>query len=188
MPPLRPTEDLPRAAAALEIRAAFSSELPSLRRSRYSFSSLIDGFGTTNSKSRLNFLALLRAGHTDYVINDAALSYMRERALAEPVIARLAAHTDKRFADPTAWQAHLEQLGITQLAVTPNPMQIATEGALWGSIQVHGFLHEGVIVSDDAGQFAVGNHALCWIHAERLVHKLDTLPTTSVPPSSLCVR
>ena len=131
-------------------------------------------FGTTNSKSRLNFLDLLRAGHTDYVINDAALSYMRERALAEPVIARFAAHTDKRFADPTAWQAHLEQLGITQLTVTPNPMQIATEGALWGSIQVHGFLHEGVIVSDDAGQFAVGNHALCWIHAERLVHKLDT--------------
>ena len=57
-------------------------------------------FGTTNSKSRLNFLALLRAGHTDYVINDAALSYMRERALSEPVIARLAAHTDKQFADP----------------------------------------------------------------------------------------
>ncbi len=131
-------------------------------------------FGTTNSKSRLNFLDLLRAGHTDYVINDAALSYMRERALAEPVIARLAAHTDKQFADPAAWQAHLEQLGMTQLTVTPNPMQIATEGALWGSIQVHGFLQEGVIVSDDAGQFAVGKHALCWIHAERLVHKLDT--------------
>jgi len=33
-------------------------------------------FGTTGSKSRLNFLGLLRAGHTDYVINDAALDYM----------------------------------------------------------------------------------------------------------------
>ena len=31
-----------------------------------------------------------------------------------------------------------------------------------------------MLVSDDAGQFAVGHHALCWIHAERLVHKLDT--------------
>jgi hypothetical protein len=31
-----------------------------------------------------------------------------------------------------------------------------------------------VIVSDDAGQFDVGHHALCWVHAERLVHKLDT--------------
>ena len=29
-------------------------------------------------------------------------------------------------------------------------------------------------VSDDAGQFDVGQHALCWVHAERLVHKLDT--------------
>ena len=30
------------------------------------------------------------------------------------------------------------------------------------------------ILSDDAGQFNVGRHALCWVHAERLVHKLDT--------------
>lgn len=31
-----------------------------------------------------------------------------------------------------------------------------------------------MIVSDDAGQFNVGRHGLCWIHAERLVHKPDT--------------
>jgi uncharacterized small protein (DUF1192 family) len=130
-------------------------------------------FGTTKSKSRLNFLDLLRAGYTDYVINDAALSYMRNRALAGPIIARLAEHPDKQFVDPAAWQAHLERLGIIALTVTPDPVQIATEGALWGSIQSHDFLLEGVIVSDDAGQFAVGQHALCWIHAERLVHKLD---------------
>src|SRR4029077_5887859 len=41
-------------------------------------------FGTTSSKSRLNFLALLRAGYDDYVINAEALAYMRERALAAP--------------------------------------------------------------------------------------------------------
>ena len=29
-----------------------------------------------------------------------------------------------------------------------------------------------MIVSDDASQFRVGVHALCWVHAERLVHKL----------------
>ena len=131
-------------------------------------------FATTKSKSRLNFLDLLRAGHTDYVVNDVALTYMRERALAGPVIARLAEHPDKQFANPAAWQAHLERLGITALTVTPDPVQIATEGALWGSIQSHEFLREGVIVSDDAGQFAVGQHALCWVHAERLVHKLDS--------------
>ena len=34
-----------------------------------------------------------------------------------------------------------------------------------------------MIVSDDAGQFRVGDHALCWVHAERLVHEL--VPTTA---------
>jgi len=131
-------------------------------------------FGTTSSKSRLNFLNLLRAGYADYVINDAALAYMRERSLAGPIIARLADHPDKHFAGPAAWQAHLERLGIAGLTVAPDPVQIATEGALWGSIQSHDFLRETVIVSDDAGQFAIGRHALCWVHAERLVHKLDT--------------
>lgn len=131
-------------------------------------------FGTRASKSRLNFLDLLRAGHTDYVINAAALTYMRSRALAGPVIRRLAAQPQTRFADATAWRAHLDRLGLTDLRATPNPVLIATEGALWGSIHDHGFLREAVIVSDDAGQFAVGRHALCWVHAERLVHKLDT--------------
>lgn len=130
-------------------------------------------FGTTGSKSRLNFLDLLRAGHTDYVINEAALAYMCEHKLARPIIARLAGHAEMHFADPAAWQAHLERLGITALPVTPNPVQIATEGALWGSIHAHEFLPDTVIVSDDAGQFNVGYHALCWVHAERLVHKLD---------------
>jgi hypothetical protein len=49
-------------------------------------------FGTTGSKSRLNFLELLRAGHNDYVVNDEALAYMRERALARHVIDCLAEH------------------------------------------------------------------------------------------------
>jgi hypothetical protein len=131
-------------------------------------------FGTTDRKSRLNFLDLLRAGHPDYVVDDAALAYMRTRALAGSTIALLQAHPDKQFADTAAWQAHLERLGIAALTVRPDPVQIATEGALWGSIQSHGFLQDTIIVSDDAGQFVVGQHGLCWVHAERLVHKLET--------------
>jgi hypothetical protein len=131
-------------------------------------------FGTTGSKSRLNFLDLLRAGHTDYVINDAALDYMLEHALAGSVIRKLAQHEQRRFADQSAWMRHLEQLGVTDLAVTPDPVRVATEGALWGAVSAHGFLCEAVVVSDDAGQFDIGPHALCWIHAERLVYRLET--------------
>jgi hypothetical protein len=131
-------------------------------------------FGTTGSKSRLNFPELLRAGFTDYVVNEAALDYMREHDLSGAVIQKLAGHPQRQFADAGAWKHHLEQLGITDLQVTPDSARVATEGALWGAIAAHGFLHDAVIVSDDAGQFNVGAHALCWIHAERLVHKLET--------------
>jgi len=121
-------------------------------------------FGTTGSKSRLNFLELLRAGHTDYVINAEALAYMRARNLAAGVIARLEAHPGKQFADVKLWKTHLDDLGIAALEVTPDPVLIATEGALWGSIKAHGLLADTVIISDDAGQFDVGTHALCWVH------------------------
>jgi len=131
-------------------------------------------FGTTSSKSRLNFLELLRAGHVDYVVNAPALDYMRQRGLPEPLVARLAANRNKRLADAAAWPAHMQRLGLAELTLTCDPVRIATEGAVFGSVSAHGFLGKGVIVSDDAGQFNVGRHALCWVHAERLVHKLET--------------
>jgi hypothetical protein len=150
-------------------------------------------FATTASKSRLNFLDLLRAGHGDYVINAEALAYMAKRGLAGPLIAKLAEAPCRHFADDTQWQAHLSRLGIAQppepklgkpkpgkpkqpigLAVILDPVRLATEGAVWGSVKAHGFLPQTVIISDDAGQFDVGRHALCWVHAERLVHKLET--------------
>jgi Transposase IS66 family len=131
-------------------------------------------FATRANKSRLNFLDLLRAGHGDYVINPAAVAYMHSRSLAGPVISRLAGDAQTYFPDHAAWQAHLRRLGVTDLRVTPDPVCIATEAALWGAVTARGFLQNAVIVSDDAGQFAVGRHALCWVHAERLVHKLDT--------------
>src|SRR5258708_33690129 len=61
-------------------------------------------FGTRSSKSRLNFLDLLRAGHTDYVLNDAAYGYMRRHDLSAGAIALLMAGPEKRFDDRAAWQ------------------------------------------------------------------------------------
>ena len=90
-------------------------------------------FGTTGSKSRVNFLELLRAGHGDYVINADALAYMRGRALAGSLIARLAEHGDRIFVDRAAWEEHLKQLGFSTLTVNPDPVPIATEGALWAA-------------------------------------------------------
>jgi hypothetical protein len=50
--------------------------------------------------------------------------------------------------------------------------RLVTEAALVGAIVARGLLTETVIVSDDAGQFDVLTHALCWIHAERHLRRL----------------
>lgn len=125
-------------------------------------------FQSTDSKSRINFLELLRAGHMDYVINEDALEYMNNQRLAKSILHLLEDHYKKQFADLSEWEAHLQELEI----VNHRHIKIATEGALLGSVLHHGLPKSLVIVSDDAGQFNVLNHALCWIHAERSINKL----------------
>jgi len=61
-------------------------------------------------------------------LNDAALDYMREHALAGTLVHRLATHEQRRFVSKTAWMGHLEQLGLTGLQLTPDPVRVATEG------------------------------------------------------------
>ena len=125
-------------------------------------------FASTDSKSRINFLQLLRAGHGDYVLNDEALAYMEAQQLPKGILAILTGAVETRCPDKAAWLATLEGMGIT----TPRHVRIATEGSLLGSVLEHGINPDLVIVSDDAGQFNVLLHALCWVHAERIFVKL----------------
>jgi hypothetical protein len=130
-------------------------------------------FRSGPSKSRKSFLSNLRAGRKDYVVNAEALAYMSERSLAGALIVQLKDHPLKYFADEAQWLEHLQALGLTDLDVLPDPVTIATEGALFGALKDHGLLGDTVIVSDGAGQFRLDNHAACWVHAERLVYKLN---------------
>jgi len=125
-------------------------------------------FASTGSKSRINFLELMRVEHGDYVLSDEALEYMRGQNLPKGLLEKIAAHDQKVSNDKKEWEATLEELGIT----TERHVRIATEGALLGSVLKHGMHPNLVIVSDDAGQFNVLLHALCWIHAERVFVKL----------------
>jgi hypothetical protein len=118
------------------------------------------------------FPSLLRAGHTGYFVYRGRDGRHARPLPGRALIARLAAHPVKRFADETAWTAHLAALGIDRLDAPPDPVRVATEAALWGAIRDQSLLTGTVIVSDGVGQFRVGTHALCWIHAERLVHRL----------------
>jgi hypothetical protein len=125
-------------------------------------------FQSTESKSRVNFLELLRAGHSDYLLSGEALEYIVAQNLPKEQTGKLVAAKGTVFLDKTSWQTALKAWGIRK----DRHVRIATEGALLGSVLEHGLNPRLAIVSDDAGQFNVLCHALCWIHAERVLAKL----------------
>jgi hypothetical protein len=125
-------------------------------------------FESTASKSRINFLKLLRAGHSDYLLNMDAITYMQSEKLPKYVLKPIIDNLSAIFANDRQWHQFLTEHGI----VKDRHIQIATEGALIGSIVEHGICEHLVIVSDDAGQFNVLLHALCWIHANRAIDKI----------------
>jgi hypothetical protein len=127
-------------------------------------------FQSTDSKSRVNFLELLRASHTDYWINEEALSYMAAQKLPKAPLALLTAAKGSCLQNKAQWESLLASLNIHG----ERHVRIATEGALLGSVLEHGLRPDLVVVSDDAGQFELILilHALCWIHAERTINKL----------------
>ena len=125
-------------------------------------------FESTSSKSRVNFLNLLRGKHDDYILNADALEYMKQKKLPQAQLEILSAYTGEAFSEICIWESFLAENNL----LSPRHYQIATEGALLGSVIEHGIHPQVVIVSDDAGQFNVLQHALCWIHAERTIKKL----------------
>ena len=77
---------------------------------------------------------------------------------------------DKVFNSPQQWDEFIQTRG------TKHRAREITEAALLGGLVAHGFRKDLLIISDDAGQFNVFLHALCWYHAERPLLKL--LPLT----------
>jgi hypothetical protein len=131
-------------------------------------------FRTTKSKSRLNFLSLLRGNYQDYVLNDAACAYLEQRKVDPALVTGLGSREPQLFASQAAFLEYLVDKGID--VFDRALMRLVGEAGIWGTIRHHGLLGNTVIVSDDAGQFRVANHALCWVHAERLLQKL--MPAT----------
>jgi hypothetical protein len=141
-------------------------------------------FSSTESKSRINFLSCLSQGSGSlYVLNAGAFTYMEQQKLPRTLLARLEtkavasvplAHFEEgtiRIETAADWEKWLDQHGIK----SKRHRRIITEGALMGGLLAQGIPVNLSIVSDDAGQFNVFDHALCWIHAERLINRLIAL-------------
>lgn len=122
-------------------------------------------FKSTETKSRINFLKLLQGRHNDFIINDAAIGYMKQQSLPRYQMSKFG---ERVFTTEREWRSYLFQNGIRK----KHHKKIATEAALIGSLMAHGWNRNLAIVSDDAGQFNVLLHALCWVHAERSIEVL----------------
>lgn len=129
-------------------------------------------FASTDSKSRVNFLELLQTERR-YEINADALAYMAERGLAAGHRERFAAQPVV-VTDAEAWAAYLRRKCVD----SPRAVALATEGALIGGLATQGFNLDIGLVSDDAGQFDLFVHGLCWVHAERPLQHLLPLNET----------
>jgi len=134
---------------------------------------LFASFTTTASKSRVNFLKLLRAPHEEYVWGEDALMYVESQGLSLALRARLAGAARKGsriISDDKAWERQLTAWRIRG----DEPRRIVTEAALFGTLMHYELYLGQPLVSDDAGQFKILGllHGLCWLHAERSIRKL----------------
>jgi hypothetical protein len=137
---------------------------------------LFASFTTTESKSRVNFLKLLRAPHEEYVWNEDALNYAKSQGVSLQLRVRLAGALRKGIriiSSDKAWERQLVAWKIRG----DEPRRIVTEAALFGTLMHYDMYVGQPLVSDDAGQFKISGllHALCWLHAERPLRKLVPL-------------
>ena len=84
--------------------------------------------------------------------------------------------------DPLCRSANMVDASDQAWQRAPNPatrlfrtrLGLPPRAPSWAASRRMVICKKAVILSDGAGQFAVGRHALCRVHAERLVHKLET--------------
>jgi hypothetical protein len=99
-------------------------------------------FESTGSKSRPNFLEVLRGASSDYTINDFGVAYWQKQKLSQAVIERLTGGATQ-WADKAAWQPYLTAQEVTD----PRHVRIASEGALLGSLIAQGVSPELVVLA-----------------------------------------
>ena len=125
-------------------------------------------YSSTESKSRINFLSCLSQGMDKrYVLNAGAMAYMERQKLPKSLLRRFE-ELQLRIDNDDDWQQWLTREHIN----LKWHRRILTEGALLGGLLDQGIPLDLSIISDDAGQFNVFDHVLCWIHAERVINRL----------------
>ena len=125
-------------------------------------------YKTTISKSRENFLKILLQGQEGYVINQAFIWHLFQLGIEDDLLNHFEEYEGKRYETKKGLNRLLNDLGIGNKKLRLQCIEAGLIGFISETILKPG----QVLLSDRAGQFAIFNHAGCWVHMERPLRKL----------------
>lgn len=112
---------------------------------------------TTNSKSRENYLRILRGTTQDFVLNEYSRSYLSEQKLAGCHMCKLKFDDKVISQGDEEWRQYLQSLSIN----SHKAIKLVTEAALLGSAIDHGLSPDLIILSD--GAIAICPFSSCFV-------------------------
>jgi hypothetical protein len=128
-------------------------------------------YKSTNSKSRMSFLEIMRGKNMDYVLNEPAISYIKTYKFKPETMLILEQHLNKTISGKDVWERFIKET-FPPGHIGKNTIKIITEAAIIGSLMTHTLSSDFSLLSDGASQYVLFKHALCWIHMERLLKKI----------------
>ena len=128
-------------------------------------------FKSSDSKSRINFLEILSGDNPAYVFNKETILDLQSNNFGKKYLFALENEPEQIFFDKILWDIFLANKGIV-LDQNPQVYKQITETALIHGLVSNGFNTDIGIHSDDAGQFRLFIHSLCWKHVERPLLKI----------------
>ena len=126
-------------------------------------------YKTTYSKSRANFLELLLQGREEYRINDAMIWHLYQCGVGDDVLNLFEERKGKKYIEKRGFNRFLTSLRLYGKELRAQCLEAALVGFISEDILKKG----QVLLSDRAGQFAVFDHAGCWVHMERPLRKIS---------------
>ena len=126
-------------------------------------------YKTTSSKSRANFLKILLQGKEGYAINEAFIWHLFQCGVEDDLLNHFEEYVGKKYQVKKGLKRLLNHLGIENKKLRLQCLEAGLVGFISETILKPG----QVLLSDRAGQFAVFDHAGCWVHMERPLRKLE---------------
>jgi hypothetical protein len=125
-------------------------------------------YKTSYSKSRENFLSILLQGKEGYYINEAMIWHLFQSGVKDSILNLFEEHKGKSYQSKSDMNRLLNDLGLRAKKLRQQCIEAALVGFISGTILKSG----QVLISDRAGQFALFDHAGCWVHMERPLRKI----------------